>query len=221
MKHERKGALPEYCIWDFNGTILDDVETGIRAVNVLLSRRGLPTLKGRADYQKVFCFPIRCYYERLGFDFEKEPYEVVAPQWVEQYLRCVKDAPLFDDVKETLDRFRLAGIRQIVLSATELDMLRGQLDALGIAEYFEEILGLDNIHAASKLSLAKVWRDGHPAQRAIFIGDTDHDCDAAQAMNADCFLVSRGHQSEEYLRALSVPVFPDLKTLRDEILGET
>jgi len=212
--------VPEYCIWDFNGTILDDVETGIRAVNVLLSRRGLPILRGREDYQKVFCFPIRHYYERLGFDFEKEAYEVVAPQWVEQYLRYVKEALLFDDVKETLEQFRSAGIRQIVLSATELDMLRGQLETLGIAEYFEEILGLDNIHAASKLSLAKDWRDRHLTQTAILIGDTDHDCDAAQAMEADCYLVSRGHQSENYLRTLGVPVFPNLKALCREILED-
>ena len=31
-------------IWDFNGTILDDVEAGIISVNKLLSSRGLPTI---------------------------------------------------------------------------------------------------------------------------------------------------------------------------------
>ena len=44
--------LPEYCIWDFNGTILDDVETGILSVNRLLLERGLKTLKSK---EATFC----------------------------------------------------------------------------------------------------------------------------------------------------------------------
>ncbi|MBQ8331709.1 MAG: HAD family hydrolase [Clostridia bacterium] len=206
-------TLPQYCIWDFNGTILDDVETGIRSVNVLLAQRGLRTLAGKEEYRKVFCFPIRRYYERLGFDFDKESYETIAPLWVEQYLRYVKEAPLFEDVKETLDRFQQAGIRQVVLSATELDMLCGQLRFLGIDGYFDEVLGLDNIHAASKRSLATEWRERHPDATAIFLGDTDHDCDAADALGAPCLLVSRGHQSEAYLRGMGVPVFTSLREL--------
>ena len=205
--------LPDYCIWDFNGTILNDVDAGIRAVNRLLADRGLRTLKGPEEYRRVFGFPIRGYYERLGFDFEKEPYEVIAPLWVEQYLLAVRDAGVFEDVAETLERFRSLGIRQTVLSATELDMLTGQLEQLGLRDYFEEILGLDNIHAASKLELAKDWRRRHPNARALFLGDTDHDFDTARAMGADCYLIARGHQTAEQLRPLGVPVLASLREL--------
>ena len=209
-------SLPEYCIWDFNGTILDDVETGIRSVNVLLRERGLPVLDGKAAYRRVFGFPIRSYYERLGFDFEKEPYEVVAPLWVEQYLRYVKDAPMFEDVVETLELLRRRGVRHVVLSATEIGMLRGQLRQLGIDGYFEEILGLDNIHAASKMTLAQEWRERHPEARAVFLGDTDHDCETAAAMGADCVLIGRGHQGMEYLRTMGVSVVASLRELNWE-----
>ena len=34
-------------VWDFNGTLLDDVEVGIRSVNKLLSDRGLPVIESR------------------------------------------------------------------------------------------------------------------------------------------------------------------------------
>ena len=214
-----KFSLPEYCIWDFNGTILDDVETGIRSVNVLLRQRGLPVLEDKAAYRRVFGFPIRDYYERLGFDFEREPYEVVAPLWVEQYLKHVVDAPLYEDVIETLELLRRRGVRQTVISATELGMLRQQLRQLGIDGYFEEILGLDNIHAASKMALAQEWRVRHPRARAIFLGDTDHDRETAAAMGAECYLIARGHQSADYLETLGVPVFPSLRALFGETEG--
>ena len=215
MNKEWNGQLPDYCIWDFNGTVLDDVETGILAVNHLLSQRGLRTLKNKREYRAVFGFPIREYYERLGFDFEKEPYEVVAPLWVEQYMIHVQNARMFDDVRETLERFRSMGVRQVILSATELGMLKSQLEALSITEYFEEIMGLDNIHAFSKTALAEDWRRRHPTARALLLGDTDHDYETAKAMGADCVLIARGHQSAEYLRGVGPVVKERLSELFD------
>ncbi len=205
--------LPEYCIWDFNGTILDDVETGILSVNHLLRQRGLREIKNKEEYRAVFGFPIRGYYERLGFDFEKEPYEVVAPLWVEQYMIHVKNAKMFEDVRKTLERFRSLGVRQVVLSATELGMLKGQLDSLGISDYFEEIMGLDNIHAFSKTALAEGWRARHPRAKVLLLGDTDHDAETAGIMRADCVLIARGHQSADYLRRVGVPVIKTLSEL--------
>lgn len=76
-----------HVVWDFNGTVLDDVEAGIRAVNDLLVARGLPCIADADAYRRVFRFPIKSYYEALGFDFKKETYEALAPQWVERYLR--------------------------------------------------------------------------------------------------------------------------------------
>ncbi len=203
-------GLPDYCIWDFNGTILDDVGVGIASVNNLLGERNLPLLESKEAYRRVFRFPIRSYYEKLGFDFEKESYEVIAPLWVEQYLERVRTAGLYDGVREVLEGLQALGIKQIVLSATERNMLEGQLSSLGIRDFFEEILGLDNIHAASKLALARDWRARHPSARAIFLGDTDHDYETAKEMGAECFLIAGGHQSMEYLQTMRVPVFENV-----------
>ena len=146
-----------HVIWDFNGTILDDVQTGIESVNTLLKERGLPIIENVKEYHKVFGFPIIDYYRRLGFDFEKEPYSVIAPLWVALYLENVKRAPIFPDVKEMLEKFKKMGLSQIILSATEHQMLTAQLDDLKIRHFFDEILGLDNIHAESKVELGRSW----------------------------------------------------------------
>ena len=200
-------GLPEYCVWDFNGTILDDVGVGIESVNTLLSARGLPTIESKEAYQRVFRFPIRSYYEHIGFDFEKEPYEVIAPLWVAEYMKRVGNAGMCEGVYEVLCGLRALGVKQIILSATEKGMLEGQLESLGIRDFFEEVLGLDNIHAASKLQLARDWRAQHPKARAIFLGDTDHDYETAREMGAECFLIAGGHQSEEYLRTVGKTVY--------------
>ena len=200
----------EHIIWDFNGTILDDVETGILSVNKLLRDRELPIIESKEQYRSVFGFPIKGYYERLGFDFEREPYEVIAPLWVEQYMINVKSATVFSDVRGVLELFRKKGISQTLLSATEEKMLIGQLRELELSEYFDEILGRGDIHAASKESIARSWRERHPADKTLMLGDTDHDLQVAKAIGADCALISRGHQSEEYLRSLGARVYPAL-----------
>ena len=186
-------------IWDFNGTIIDDVETGIKSVNTMLAERGLPTIDGKDSYRKIFHFPIVEYYRDLGFDFDKEPYEVLAPIWVELYLENAKDAPLQPYVREAIDFFSRAGVSQHVLSASELSMLKSQLESFGILYRFESISGLDNIHAHSKSELARAWRDAHPKARVLVIGDTEHDHDTARLLHADCALICNGHQTRERL----------------------
>ena len=204
-----------YCIWDFNGTIFDDVGASISAVNTLLAERGLKTLDSKEKYQEVFDFPIIDYYRRIGFDFDKEPYEVIAPLWVDLYLENSKKSGLFGDVISSLDFFEARGIKQSVLSASEKNMLTGQLRELGIYDRFEEIMGIDNIYAESKIALAKDWKQRHEGERTLFIGDTTHDYETAEVLGADCYLISAGHQPEYKLRAAgeNVKIFPSLSTL--------
>ena len=194
-----------HCIWDFNGTVLDDIDAGVGAVNALLAQRGLPVLENREAYRRVFGFPVRAY-------------EVVAPLWVAEYQKRVGNSGLFDDVRETIERFRERGIHQILLSATERSMLRGQTDNLGISTCFDEILGLDTIHAHSKCELAAQWRRENPQAKAFFLGDTDHDAESATAAGADCFLIVGGHQTLEKLKATGTPVFYSRREACDYIL---
>ncbi len=201
----------DYCLWDFNGTILDDVELGIGAVNKLLAERGIPTIPNKDAYRAAFDFPIIEYYKKLGFDFTHESYETVAKLWVENYLSGLHKAHLFDDVLSTLDFFEEQGVKQTVLSASERGMLSAQLKGLGIYGRFEEVLGIDNIYADSKLAIAKHWRAEHPDARAMFIGDTTHDCETAKLLGADCYIVAAGHHPKEKFANLeNIKLFSNL-----------
>lgn len=203
-----------HVIWDFNGTILDDVSLGIRCVNIMLEKRGLPVIPDEDAYRHVFGFPIDEYYRRLGFDFEKEDYDtVLAPEWVAHYLAGEGGCRANEGVEETLAEVRRHGIPQVMLSASNTDQLQTQLARLGLTDYFEEILGLDNIHARSKRALAVAWREAHPEARPLFIGDTEHDADVAETVGADYLLFLGGHQPEELLATRGCPLIRSIPEL--------
>lgn len=210
-----------HIVWDFNGTLLNDIRAGIDAVNVMLADRGLATIDSVETYRELFCFPIIKYYAKLGFDFEKEDYyTVLAPEWVEMYLENYKSAPLVENAKSTLQRLGEMGYAQTLLSATELQMLKGQLAQLGLEQYFTEVCGLDNIHAGSKVDTAIAWRAAHPNDVVLFVGDTVHDYEVARAASADCVLYSKGHQSYAQLAECNCPIIEDLADLIDFLLAE-
>lgn len=189
-----------HIIWDFNGTLFDDVEAGILSVNEMLQKRGLDVISDKDEYRKIFKFPIIEYYRELGFDFDAEPYEVLAPIWVELYNKYSLESKLQRDALNALEYFKALQISQILISATHLEMLKGQTDRLGISQYFDDILGLSNIEAYSKEELVQKWKEENPDSNPLFIGDTEHDADVAAAIGADCFLVCNGHQSRERLQ---------------------
>ena len=75
-------------IWDFNGTILDDLKISIESADELLLRYGLPIIGDVDKYYSVFGFPIIEYYKRIGFDFTKHDFTVVANEWVDIWFTC-------------------------------------------------------------------------------------------------------------------------------------
>lgn len=195
-----------HILWDFNGTLFNDIDAGIQSANVLLKRRRLPLIHSVEQYRAVFCFPIVEYYKNIGLDSENECFEDLAVEWVEQYLLHSQKSTIFEGTLEVLESVRAQGIPQIILSATELGMLTNQLRELGILKYFDAVLGLDNINAYSKAEIAMQWvKENHP-QRAVLFGDTLHDSDVAARMGIDCILIANGHQSKHILESCGVRV---------------
>ena len=201
-------------IWDFNGTIIDDVEVGIKSVNPLLAARGLKTLDSLAEYQSVFTFPIKEYYRNLGFDFDAEPYEVIAHEWVANYNALMPEIKLVDGVRELICAFEDEGAVQMILSASEGEMLKRQLAGFGLENKFSKILSLDNIYAHSKVDIAKEYFKSVRDKGAyLMIGDTEHDADVAREVGIDAALVASGHMSREKLETTGFPVYDNLREL--------
>ena len=206
-----------HIIWDFNGTIFNDVDIGIESVNVLLAVRNMPIISSREYYRSVHSFPVIDYYKRLGFDFSKESFDDIAVEWVREYVSRLPKAGVHEEALEMLGYIRKSGAKQILLSATEEKMLLGQVKDLEIDCFFDEICGMDNIYAHGKKSLAQRWRENHPDAKAILVGDTDHDFESATAIGVECVLFADGHQSKEALSSFGCPMIESIGELSNII----
>ena len=194
-----------HIIWDFNGTILNDIQTGIDAVNVLLERYHKPRIESVDLYKKAFGFPVIDYYDSIGL--ERENFSRYAPEWVTEYNLREPKAPIFTGVTAVMDYFAANGYPQYLLSATEREMLAKQVDRLGIRGYFAELIGQDTIEAHGKVGAAKLWAERVCPERPLFIGDTIHDYEVAKSIGADCVLLAWGHQDRGRLESTGCRVF--------------
>ena len=115
-------------------------------------------------------------------------------------------------MKELLLHFKEKNIGQSILSAYHQDTLLKIIYHFNIKDFFSYIVGLDNIYATSKLELGKelMKKIGNGNGKVLLIGDTEHDCEVASEIGADCILVASVHQSKEKLLSCNVPVFDSL-----------
>jgi len=211
----------EVILWDWNGTLMDDGVYGLEIINAMLRRRGLRE-PGREEHGRLFDFPVRRYYERLGFDFAREPFETVSHEFVDNYIAAATSCALRAGAEATLGWVRGQGMRQSVLSASRQDYLERFIAHYGLSGYFDELLGIDSVHAPGKSGRGCDWirESGVDPARVLLIGDTVHDSEVAEAMGIDCWLVEGGHHAMERLAETGRRCLADLAGVR-AALSET
>lgn len=214
--------MPKYkcVIWDWNGTLFDDLDICINVMNRVLKKRSLPQLTVER-YRQIFSFPIINYYKQLGFDFETEPFEHISTEFVETYQKDSLRSMLKENCVSELEYIQKLGIRQVILSASQQEKLEEQVRHFGIMDYFEILLGLDNIHAASKIEIGKRWlsESGLDKKEVLLVGDTLHDYETAFELGCDCILLVDGHQSVERVSRIGVPVVRALPEIRNYLMS--
>lgn len=199
--------MTTYVIWDWNGTLIDDVRFGLELMNDVLAKRGMSRLRGLKDYYRAFAFPIRRYYANVGF-VNEEAFLSAANEWMDAYMAGEDACPLRDTAVAAIDHLSSQGINQVVISASEIGNLTKQVARLGLSGRFDALCGLEDIYASGKAEIARRWlaSSGADANHVTLIGDTAHDFDVAKAIGCRCVLVSGGHQSREALKLCGCPV---------------
>ncbi len=203
-----------YLVWDWNGTLLDDVFACVAALNVLLCRHRLPRVR-LPRYRAVFGFPVRRYYDTLGFQLSDADWHRIAADYHQLYARTAAHAPLRKGAHSTLRLLSRRGLPSAILSASEIGILQRMLAARNIHSLFQEIAGLSDRLAHSKLEAGQTLLNRLPVQpdEVLLIGDTDHDYEVAQALRCRCILLAGGHQALWRLRACACPVLSDIRQL--------
>lgn len=187
-------------IWDWNGTLLNDIEASLRSINKILSQRDMPLLN-KDSYREIFGFPVKSYYKKVGFDFTKDDWEVLAHDYINNFFGEMPYTNLFAEVVDILDFCKKKGINHFILSAMEYNQLLKDVDRQGINKYFKAIYGINDIYAGSKVSLGnKLLKENNiDKESTLMIGDTIHDYEVAASMGIDCILCTNGHQARTRL----------------------
>lgn len=208
----------ESVVWDWNGTLLDDVELALGIVNDILLDHQKDELT-TSRYQQIFDFPVQLYYERAGMDFSVTSFHAVSERYCKTFEENIETAQLFECVPDSLAQVKAAGMRQFVLSSTEHEALLRMVNSFGIAPIFDDNRGMPDGFARGKTSVGQELAHAQrvDASKAVMVGDTKLDWEVAEALGMDCVLVATGHHSHERLEAVACPVFASVSEIANHL----
>jgi phosphoglycolate phosphatase-like HAD superfamily hydrolase len=196
----------KHLVWDWNGTLLDDLALVVAATNAsLLSAGGGPT--SADDHRRQYRRPISEYYSLLlGRPVDQEEFVRLDKIFHEAYAEGLTTCALAADAMDALGRWTGT---QSLLSMWFHTELVPTVDRYGLTRYFARVDGnraaIGGGPKAPHLAahLAALGVDGADC---VLIGDSVDDADAATAVGARCVLYTGGFTDPDRLRGRGVPV---------------
>jgi len=203
-------------IWDWNGTLLNDVNNCVNIIDSLCQEHGFESLN-LSTYKSIFTFPVVQSYAQLGFDTSVEAFDKICRYFHSAYEAKLNDCSLFPGTRDVLSTLQSRGIKQYILSAHEQNRLDQTIQDLELESYFSHISGSDNMYGKGKTEhgLELIRNQNIKSDQTVMIGDTLHDYEVAEKLGISCILFSGGHISRERLETTGVPVIDDLRQLPD------
>ena len=197
-------------VWDWNGTLLDDNQASLDALNKILARRSLPQIS-LEYYRKHFAFPVADFYEHLGVKILEEDWNALAQEYHDAYHEGILQ--LSRDAKDAILQARALGFKQAVVYAMREDYLLADMDKFAIRNFFEAVLGTDNLDGCSKLERMNDFVAKANESKFVLIGDSLHDYEAACSVGAKCIVYGGGSHHQSRLEHLA----PVATTLCDAV----
>lgn len=188
-------------IWDYNGTIVDDVQLAVDAENLVLKSYGKEPIT--LEYYLKECeMPILNFYNKI-FNMADYDFSEIAAKFMDNYKLLSDRLQVFPEVRETIHYLSEKGYNQAVISGFERDVLNSSLKSYGLDGYFTFMSGSDDIDCGDKSERAVKMAEkyGLNPTETLFIGDMYHDYETAEKVGADCILIAKGHQGGDVLRA--------------------
>ena len=201
----------ELIVWDFSGTILNDVDHFFNLNCSMLPDDKKGNLPSIDYYRDNFSFPVGDYYKRIGL--VQNDIEAVYKEATKRSEDGLYDCELQEGVLDTLKLVKDLGLRQVILSTIEQSFLNKQVSRFGIEGYFDQILGMDHIRNDSKIELVKKINNSVDRENVLMVGDTTHDYEVASSAGWNCILISRGHQSRKALVGVGCEVVDSAREL--------
>jgi phosphoglycolate phosphatase-like HAD superfamily hydrolase len=210
-------GVVRHVVWDWNGTLLNDLDVVVGATNASLAGSGIAVID-RDRFRRDFRRPIRSFNERLlGRALTDQQWRTADDAFHDHYRQQLQHCELADGAGAALELLARAGVGQSLLSMWRHDELLELLAQRRLAQMFTRIDGDRRFDGGPK---ADRLLDHLSAQRldprdVVLIGDTLDDAAAAEAVGARCVLVAEHschHLPQLQAAATTLPTVLDAAT---------
>jgi phosphoglycolate phosphatase len=196
-------------IFDWSGTLVDDMGPTIEATNAVFSVYGKPALD-RDEFRRLFRLPYSEFYE--------EHLPGVTLDELENHFRrafAASQVPVtvLPHAREKLDWCMERDIRCFVLTSMDSATFQQQLDELDMRRYFEATYS----GIVDKRQVIGTLMERHEldAQQTAFVGDMTHDVATAKHGGVSSVALLTGYTHKEVLEAHEPDwLFDDLLAFR-------
>jgi phosphoglycolate phosphatase-like HAD superfamily hydrolase len=203
-----------HVVWDWNGTLFDDLHVVVEAVNAGIAPLGIRPITVE-DYRTHYTRPVKVFYERLvGREISDRDWLSLDRRFHDAYLDLLPTAGLSIDAVEALIAVSEVPAGQSLLSMYPHRELVPLVDRLGVSAYFQRIDGLRGEPGARKAAFLEAhMREltaDHDPSTVLLIGDATDDALAAAHVGAPAVLVDKGSHHRDELESMGVPVASSL-----------
>lgn len=203
-----------HLIWDWNGTLFDDLEIVVASVNVSLRALGAPPIDVET-YRAVYQRPLHRFYENLlGRPVLPEEFRSIDDDFHSAYHALLDQARLTVDARRAVEMVAERGQTQSVLSMWWHDRLVPAVRFFGLQDYMLAVDGHRGTPGESKekhlaghvAQLLRLFPEKVAREGMVVIGDVTDDADAARAVGVGCVLYDGGSQPRAALEGTGASV---------------
>ncbi|WP_042389927.1 HAD family hydrolase [Streptacidiphilus melanogenes] len=198
---------PPHIVWDWNGTLFDDISAVVEASNAAFGEIGLPPMTVE-EYREWYRIPvIDCYADRIGRTPSQQEWERMDAVFHTHYTALRVSCGLAAGALELL----ASGRSQSLLSMYGHEELVPLVRSFGIDGHFRRVDGRDGTSGTSGKGQYLVRHlvalgDAVDPARTVLIGDVPDDAAAAAEAGVRSVLYTGGAGSRRGLSRIGVPV---------------
>jgi phosphoglycolate phosphatase len=196
-------------IFDWSGTLVDDLGPVIEATNAVLGRYGLPPLD-REAFRRRFRLPYREFYTEV---LPHVPLDELEAHFRPAFDAAETPVTILPHAREKLEWCAALGVRTFVLTSMDSTAFERQLDDLALRGLFEATYSgvLDKREVIHRI----LEQHGLAPAETAFVGDMTHDVETARHGGVSSIAVLTGYSHPEVLAAVRPDItVPDLGVLR-------
>ncbi len=186
---------------DLDGTLIDSLREMNISFNHALKEVGVEEQEDLLQYTGM---PLEEIFEIVLPDKKKNLVEEASASYRKKYSEIgPTGSPTYQGVMETLETLKKFGIKLAIATTKKTYMAELVAEGVGIAKYFDVILGEDLVEKAKPapdiVELA-IKRTGVSKEKTVFVGDMIYDVGAGLSAGVVSVWASYGFGSRESLR---------------------